>query len=126
MSLITNCKRKVCTYDIDSGRIENNAIYHNALVGIKIMSNSDAIVRHNKIYRNGRGISVEGKSRGLIEENELYDNFSFNVWVTSKSEPILEKNRIRDTQVGVYFDCADGKLKNNDIYDHTRSGVKIR
>ena len=126
VSLITNCKSEVSIYDIDGGRIEDNTIYDNESVGIHIASNSDAIVRHNKIYRNDCGVRVDDKSRGLIEENEIYDNFSPNVLVTTESEPILKRNRIRNKQIGVHFNCANGKLEENDIYDHTRSGIKIR
>lgn len=54
------------------GLIEHNNIYGNALAGIQIRTNSDPIVRHNKIHHGQHGgIYVHEKGQGLIEENEV-------------------------------------------------------
>jgi len=47
----------------------------NALAGIQIRTNSDPIVRQNKIHSGQHGgIYVHEKGQGLIEENEVYAN----------------------------------------------------
>lgn len=101
----------------------------NALAGIQIRTNSDPIVRNNKIHHGQHGgIYVHEKGLGLIEENEVYANTLAGVWITTGSTPILRRNRIHSgKQVGVYFyDNGHGKLEDNDIYNHLYSGVQIR
>uniref|UniRef100_A0A915EMP9 F-box protein 11 n=1 Tax=Ditylenchus dipsaci TaxID=166011 RepID=A0A915EMP9_9BILA len=111
------------------GLIEQNNIYGNALAGIQIRTNSDPIVRLNKIHDGLHGgIYVHEKGKGLIEENEVYGNTLAGIWVTTGSSPILRKNRIHSgKQVGVYFyDSGHGLLEENDIFNHLYSGVQIR
>jgi len=101
----------------------------NALAGIQIRTNSDPIVRHNKIHHGQHGgIYVHEKGQGLIEENEVYANTLAGVWITTGSTPVLRRNRIHSgKQVGVYFyDNGHGKLEDNDIFNHLYSGVQIR
>ena len=111
------------------GLIEHNDIYGNALAGIQIRTNSDPIVRHNKIHHGQHGgIYVHEKGQGLIEENEVFANTLAGVWITTGSTPVLRRNRIHSgKQVGVYFyDNGHGKLEDNDIFNHLYSGVQIR
>lgn len=101
----------------------------NALAGIQIRTNSDPIVRHNKIHHGQHGgIYVHEKGAGLVEENEVYANTLAGVWITTGSTPVLRRNRIHSgKQVGVYFyDNGHGKLEDNDIFNHLYSGVQIR
>lgn len=56
----------------------------NALAGIQIRTNSDPIVRHNKIHDGQHGgIYVHEKGQGLIECNEVYANTLAGVWITT-------------------------------------------
>ena len=56
----------------------------NALAGIQIRTNSDPIVRHNKIHHGQHGgIYVHEKGQGLIENNEVYANTLAGVWITT-------------------------------------------
>lgn len=99
------------------------------MAGIQIRTNSDPIVRHNKIHHGQHGgIYVHEKGQGLIEENEVFANTLAGVWITTGSTPILRRNRIHSgKQVGVYFyDNGHGKLEDNDIFNHLYSGVQIR
>ncbi|MPC27295.1 F-box only protein 11 [Portunus trituberculatus] len=101
----------------------------NALAGIQIRTNSDPIVRHNKIHDGQHGgIYVHEKGQGLIECNEVYANTLAGVWITTGSTPTLRRNRIHSgKQVGVYFyDNGHGLLEDNDIFNHLYSGVQIR
>lgn len=61
----------------------------------QIRTNSDPIVRHNKIHHGQHGgIYVHEKGQGLIEENEVYANTLAGVWITTGSTPVLRRNRI--------------------------------
>lgn len=65
------------------------------MAGIQIRTNSDPIVRHNKIHHGQHGgIYVHEKGQGLIEENEVYSNTLAGVWITTGSTPVLRRNRI--------------------------------
>ncbi len=111
------------------GLILNFSHAGNALAGIQIRTNSDPIVRHNKIHHGQHGgIYVHEKGQGLIEENEVYANSLAGVWITTGSTPVLRRNRIHSgKQVGVYFyDNGHGRLEDNDIFNHLYSGVQIR
>lgn len=62
---------------------------------LQIRTNSDPIVRHNKIHHGQHGgIYVHEKGQGLIEENEVYANTLAGVWITTGSTPVLRRNRI--------------------------------
>lgn len=61
----------------------------------QIRTNSDPIVRHNKIHHGQHGgIYVHEKGQGLIEENEVFANTLAGVWITTGSTPVLRRNRI--------------------------------
>lgn len=86
------------------GLIEHNNIYGNALAGIQIRTNSDPIVRHNKIHHGQHGgIYVHEKGQGLIEENEVYANTLAGVWITTGSTPVLRRNRIHSGKQVFYI-----------------------
>lgn len=70
-------------------------MYFKFIFQLQIRTNSDPIVRHNKIHHGQHGgIYVHEKGQGLIEENEVYANTLAGVWITTGSTPVLRRNRI--------------------------------
>ena len=89
-------------YLLSCESVSNYNYLGNALAGIQIRTNSDPIVRHNKIHHGQHGgVYVHEKGQGLIEENEVYANSLAGVWITNGSTPVLRRNRIHSgKQVG--------------------------
>ena len=57
------------------GLLEENDIYGNALAGVWIKTDSNPILRRNKIY-NGKegGVCIFNNGRGILEENDIFNN----------------------------------------------------
>lgn len=55
--------------------LEENDIYGNALAGVWIKTDSNPVLRRNKIY-NGKegGVCIFNNGRGLLEENDIFNN----------------------------------------------------
>lgn len=57
------------------GLLEENDIYGNALAGVWIKTDSNPVLRRNKIY-NGKegGVCIFNNGRGLLEHNDIFNN----------------------------------------------------
>lgn len=60
---------------VGEGRLEENDIYGNALAGVWIKTDSNPVLRRNKIY-NGKegGVCIFNNGRGLLEDNDIFNN----------------------------------------------------
>ena len=60
---------------IGEGILEENDIYGNALAGVWIKTDSNPILRRNKIY-NGKegGVCIFNNGRGILEDNDVFNN----------------------------------------------------
>jgi len=62
-------------YNSGEGLLEENDIYGNALAGVWIKTDSNPVLRRNKIY-NGKegGVCIFNSGRGVLEENDIFNN----------------------------------------------------
>lgn len=131
--------------------MEENEIFDNAMAGVWIKTESNPVLRRNKIYdgRDG-GVCIFNKGRGLkldfygfnlsfvifhlksdffvvgvLEDNEIFRNAQAGVLISSESNPTLRRNRVFDGRAaGVEItNGATASLEENYIYNNKFGGL---
>ncbi|VDO31155.1 unnamed protein product [Brugia timori] len=113
-------------YNCGKGVLEDNEIFDNAMAGVWIKTESNPVLRRNKIYdgRDG-GICIFNKGRGLLEDNEIYRNAQAGVLISTDSNPILRRNRIyKGRAAGIEItNGATATLEGNHLFQNEFGGL---
>ena len=122
------------------GLIEGNEIHSNALAGVCITTGTVSVPKwmtkntNTHDHKNLLPVYFSGIKFYIIW---LYFTILYNYtgvclllffFYHAGSQPVLRHNRIHSgKQVGIYFyDSGGGVLEENDIYNHSFSGIQIR
>jgi parallel beta-helix repeat protein len=115
-------------YNGGLGIIEHNEIFDNAMAGVWIKTESNPVLRCNKIHdgRDG-GICVFNAGRGVLEENDIFRNAQAGVLISNQSNPTLRRNRIFDGQAaGVEItNGSTATLECNKIFNNKFGGLSL-
>lgn len=105
-----------------------NDIYCNALAGVWIKTESNPVLRRNKIYSGKEGgVCIFNSGRGLLEENDIFNNAFTGVLISSGSRPVLKKNRIFGGKAaGIEVtNGGGGTIENNEVFDNDFDGISL-
>ena len=105
-----------------------NDIYCNALAGVWIKTESNPILRRNKIYSGKEGgVCIFNSGRGLLEENDIFNNAFTGVLISSGSRPVLRKNRIFGGKAaGIEVtNGGGGVIEDNEVFDNDFDGISL-
>lgn len=108
------------------GLLEENEIFDNAMAGVWIKTESNPVLRRNKIH-HGRegGVCVFNCGKGVLENNDIFRNALTGVLISTSSFPVLKSNRIFDGgAAGIEItNCAGGVLEGNEIFNNRFDGI---
>lgn len=84
-------------YNGGQGILEDNEIFDNAMAGVWIKTDSNPILRRNKIHDGHEGgVCIFNNGKGVLEENDIFRNSLTGVLISTSSYPVLRRNRIFD------------------------------
>lgn len=82
-------------YNGGLGILEDNEIFDNAMAGVWIKTESNPILRRNKIHDGHEGgVCIFNNGKGLLEDNDIFRNALTGVLISSQSSPVMRRNRI--------------------------------
>lgn len=106
--------------------LENNEIFDNAMAGVWIKTESNPVLRRNKIH-DGRegGVCIFNGGKGLLENNDIFRNTLTGVLISTSSFPVLRGNRIFEGgTTGIEItNGAGGIIDSNEIFNNKFSGI---
>ena len=115
--------------------IEDNKIYQNNLVGIRIRGNLPVTIKKSQIYSNGEtGILFDTQSQALLSDSSLFQNGRTSINILDADRITIENNRIyKNPLAGVRI---IGSVENekytllvriagNRIYLNRRAGIRV-
>ena len=115
--------------NLASPDIYENFIYDNIDQGVLICSNSNAIIKHNKIYRNIKANLAYGgllSELTIIEENQIYSSRCEGIFCFRVNEgATIRNNEVYDNNDGIVLMNSSVTITENTIFANARSGVLV-
>jgi parallel beta-helix repeat protein len=114
--------------------IEDNKIYQNNLVGIRIRGNSPVTIKKCQIYSNGEtGVLFDTQAQAVLSDSSVFENGRAGINILDSGRIIIENNRIYKHLLGgvrILGTTENEKHKlmvrvaGNRIYLNKRAGIR--
>ncbi len=81
--------------------IEDNNIYQNGRVGVRIRGSSPVMIKNCRLSENGRaGINIEHKADVRIVNNDIYNNQNGGISINDANFCLIDSNRVHQNHQG--------------------------